>query len=200
MVTLKIRIANLVYNISRAIVYMVLFSLASVLIIARIKPAGFSKMSTNVDKSITDSHIHLARDLEKLIIGVSLEEVIFRILPFTLFISLIFLFKIESKYKRYFFWIIGIIASIGFGYAHGNYLNVFIQGASGLVLWWLLMVLIGSFRGINSYLAISFSFFLVIFTHFTFDFILIYNSKLLLIPIFLNFFLSNYKEKWKGIS
>lgn len=57
--------------------------------------------------------------------GVFKEEVIYRLIPFVFI--LLFTKNIESKA----FLFIGVTSSILFGYMHGGYLNIFMQGVSG---------------------------------------------------------------------
>lgn len=61
------------------------------------------------------------------------EELVFRLIPiFTIQLLLSFL-NININFKILILFISIIIVSIVFGYLHGNYINVFIQGVGGLI-------------------------------------------------------------------
>ena len=197
----RIRIAALqkmVFDLSRSIIHMFLLSLISVLLIERIKPPGINAMSSNVAKDIANGpHHSFWHGFLNLFLDVSIEEVIFRIIPFLLFLGFIYILKI--KYAKGNCWVVGITSSILFGLVHGNYLNIFIQGVAGLVLWNMMMVTFSTFRWEKSYLMFIFSFLAVILTHFLFDAIIIYEARLIIIPALLNLYMIANKYKWEKI-
>jgi len=72
-----------------------------------------------------------------------LEEVLFRLLPMVLFVILVDVFSFFRDKEYTVLLLIGILSSAFFGYLHGNWVNVFIQGVSGFVyflFYWKLFV------------------------------------------------------------
>jgi len=195
----RIRIAALqkmVFDLSQSLIRMFLLSLISVLIIERIKPPGINGMSSNVAKDVADGpHHSFWHGFLNLFLSVSIEEILFRIIPFLLFLGFIYILKI--KYDKGNCWMIGICSAISFGLLHGNYLNIFIQGVAGLVLWNMMMVTFATFRWEKKWLMITLSFLAVILTHFIFDAIIIYKVRLIIIPALLNLYLIGNKYKWE---
>ncbi|AKH33104.1 hypothetical protein XF24_00780 [candidate division SR1 bacterium Aalborg_AAW-1] len=65
------------------------------------------------------------------------EEIQFRLLPMMIWLFIVFCLRIKySVCELYVYRItlgIGIVTSIWFGYVHGNYLNIFIQGVPGFI-------------------------------------------------------------------
>jgi len=197
----RIRIAaiqKMVFDLSQSLIRMFLLSLISVLIIERIKPPGINEMSSNVAKDVaTGPHHSFWYGFLFLFLNVSIEEIIFRIIPFLLFLGFIYILKI--KYAKENCWLVGIASSILFGLVHGNYLNIFIQGLGGLFLWNMMMVTFSTFRWERKWLMITFSFLGVILTHFLFDAIIIYKARLIIIPALLNLYMIANKYKWEKI-
>lgn len=75
--------------------------------------------------------------------GVFVEEVLFRLIPMGLFVFLVGTISFFKNREYILLSLIAIASSVLFGYLHGNWVNIFIQGVTGFVyflFYWKLFV------------------------------------------------------------
>jgi len=106
-------------------------SIGTAHLIDEVKPSGYDTMSANVG-DIPESPILY---VPVFAIGALCEEMTFRLFPFFLII-IVMTFRWGANIKMKWTLIpVIIITSIIFGWIHGNYLNILIQGIGGLFYW-----------------------------------------------------------------
>jgi hypothetical protein len=148
-----------------ALSMMFLSAIFSVSIILMIHPPHLNLLSSNVKKGNIDYSMLTA--------CVSLEELIFRFIPFI--IALFIPLGKYSRYRLYVIYCIGILSSIMFGLAHGNYLNIFIQGLGGMVLWICMLEAYTLYINKGVINAIIISIFYTIIIHLSFDILVMFS-------------------------